>query len=249
MNWKSKTKWFVISIIGFSIITSIFTITAYADTPAIPQWIKNNAKWWSDGSIPDAEFLKGIQYLVQHGMIQVKVPVTEVTATNGNPSDNDRVMSMVVHFKNIGNVNPTMSDFTINTIQRIYQFGQTTTAYSSNSNTAVPTSAKIQPEFQLADLPSKDKTSYYQWLHASIDSMAAQTDSQPTADITIDLYTGDGTLLNSLEYDKCNLNTYSVYTQDSTQTYTLSGEKDSEFIEYANFVCQGFHLIQGSPSS
>jgi len=40
-------------------------------TQKIPEWIKKNAKWWSDGLIEDEDFLKGIQYLAQRGIIQV----------------------------------------------------------------------------------------------------------------------------------------------------------------------------------
>lgn len=38
----------------------------------IPEWIKNNAHWWSKGKISDNDFVKGIQYLVQQGIIQIK---------------------------------------------------------------------------------------------------------------------------------------------------------------------------------
>ncbi len=40
--------------------------------PSIPDWIKNNAKWWSGGQIKDSEFLKGIEYLVKENIIKVK---------------------------------------------------------------------------------------------------------------------------------------------------------------------------------
>lgn len=45
----------------------------------IPSWIKNNAKWWSQGQVDDSEFVKGIQYLIQNGIM--KIPV----AQGGNP--------------------------------------------------------------------------------------------------------------------------------------------------------------------
>lgn len=41
------------------------------DTSIVPDWIKNNAKWWSDGVITDDDFLKGIQFLVNNGIIKV----------------------------------------------------------------------------------------------------------------------------------------------------------------------------------
>jgi len=49
--------------------------TAKAVTPGgtegIPAWIKNNADWWSQGLISDDDFVKGIQYLVEQGIIKV----------------------------------------------------------------------------------------------------------------------------------------------------------------------------------
>lgn len=40
----------------------------------IPSWVKNNAKWWSQGQVGDSEFVKGIQYLIQAGIM--KIPPT-----------------------------------------------------------------------------------------------------------------------------------------------------------------------------
>lgn len=37
----------------------------------IPEWIKQNAKWWSSGTITDRDFVIGIQYLVQKDIIKV----------------------------------------------------------------------------------------------------------------------------------------------------------------------------------
>ena len=37
----------------------------------IPSWIKNNAGWWAEGQIDDNSFVKGIEYLVKVGIIQV----------------------------------------------------------------------------------------------------------------------------------------------------------------------------------
>ena len=37
----------------------------------IPDWVKNNAKWWSEEKISNEEFLKGIKYLIEIGIIVV----------------------------------------------------------------------------------------------------------------------------------------------------------------------------------
>ena len=33
--------------------------------------LKNNASWWADGSINDAAFVQGIQFLIENGVIAV----------------------------------------------------------------------------------------------------------------------------------------------------------------------------------
>ncbi len=37
----------------------------------VPDWIKNNAKWWYNGQISDDDFIKSLQYLVNKGIIRV----------------------------------------------------------------------------------------------------------------------------------------------------------------------------------
>ena len=37
----------------------------------VPEWVRNNAAWWADGLISDTEFVSGIKYLVEHGIIKV----------------------------------------------------------------------------------------------------------------------------------------------------------------------------------
>ena len=46
--------------------------------PPIPSWIKNNAKWWSDGKIGDSDFVQGIQFLIKEEI--VKIPKTAKVA-------------------------------------------------------------------------------------------------------------------------------------------------------------------------
>jgi len=41
----------------------------------IPSWIKNNAKWWAEGTIGDKDFVNGIQYLIKEKIM--KIPSTQ----------------------------------------------------------------------------------------------------------------------------------------------------------------------------
>ncbi len=38
----------------------------------VPQWVKNNVKWWSDELLDEETFLSGIEYLVKHEIITVQ---------------------------------------------------------------------------------------------------------------------------------------------------------------------------------
>jgi len=37
----------------------------------VPDWVRSNAGWWADGLISDDDFISGIKYLVEQGIIQV----------------------------------------------------------------------------------------------------------------------------------------------------------------------------------
>jgi len=55
--------------------TGVINVSASSSQGNIPQeipsWIKNNAKWWSEGLISDEEFVKGIEFLITNGIINV----------------------------------------------------------------------------------------------------------------------------------------------------------------------------------
>jgi hypothetical protein len=63
--------------------TGAITSNPATTNQPIPSWVKNNAKWWSQGQVSDSDFVQGIQYLIQNGM--VKVPPTEVNTTSSQP--------------------------------------------------------------------------------------------------------------------------------------------------------------------
>ena len=40
----------------------------------VPTWIKNTAGWWATDKIPDEEFLKGIDFLIDNGLLVIDLP-------------------------------------------------------------------------------------------------------------------------------------------------------------------------------
>jgi len=49
----------------------------------IPLWIKNNAKWWSEGLISDSDFLGGIEYMIRE-KIMVISDLPKAASTSGS---------------------------------------------------------------------------------------------------------------------------------------------------------------------
>ncbi len=206
----------VVIIAAASLTVTMFTLTAHAD------------------------FLNGIQYMIPQGISQV--PISQVTATNNVPSDNDRVTSIVVHFENIQNAPSGIGqEITINSFQRLVGSSQTPQNYRATSHIS-----DTGPQFQLVDLPSKDKAQFYQLISSSIQLLGIDNDNNyetnPVFDVHVDLITGDGTLLYTLEYDQCQVSAYWVYGDGNKEDYRMASEDQSEYREVTNFTCQGYHL-------
>lgn len=66
-------KLFVYAIIVCMIISCVLgtSVSAFAQESSIPQWVKNNAKLWSEGQISESEFIKGIQYLIDNNILRI----------------------------------------------------------------------------------------------------------------------------------------------------------------------------------
>ena len=64
--------------IGFLIKNKVISVSSFPPQASavveekIPGWIKNNAKWWADGMISEDDFLKGITYMVEKGIIRAQ---------------------------------------------------------------------------------------------------------------------------------------------------------------------------------
>jgi hypothetical protein len=52
--------------------------TTQKERPAVPDWVKTNAQWWSEGVISEGEFVTALEYLINQRIIEVAQP--EVTS-------------------------------------------------------------------------------------------------------------------------------------------------------------------------
>jgi hypothetical protein len=66
----------IIPAIAAILVAGLFV--QYATAESIPDWIKNNALWWSEGAISESDFVLGLQHLISIDVL--KVPPTSVSA-------------------------------------------------------------------------------------------------------------------------------------------------------------------------
>jgi len=51
----------------------------------IPDWVKNNAKWWAEGGIKDEDFVSGIQFLIENGIMEIDLPASSDLSSDSIP--------------------------------------------------------------------------------------------------------------------------------------------------------------------
>ena len=221
-----KGHW-ILSVITIGII--LFSVTAYAQSSVIPDWVKNNAKWWSDGQIGESDYIQSLQYLISQGIIEI--PITKVSATEVSLTDSDTAQSFVVHF--------TSGDYfteetTIYTYSEFFHYSAT-----ALSNT-VPESSQFlkQPEFLLRGLLSMDK----QIIYGLVDEYASPGPKPIPFEVTVDVVTGDGDILQSWQYRNCEILDYSTYVDSNKDTYRYGKSDKMEIREVTVFSCIGFTL-------
>jgi predicted house-cleaning noncanonical NTP pyrophosphatase (MazG superfamily) len=60
------------------------TISVADSKSTVPNWVKNNAKWWSDGTISDSDFATGLEYLIKENVIDVPQDITSQGTSENN---------------------------------------------------------------------------------------------------------------------------------------------------------------------
>ncbi len=95
MCWTLKYIW-AVPVIAFSIILVLSSATA----ESVPDWVKNTALWYGEGTISETEFLNAIKFLIENEIIVIdleeitedKVPklsTAHVFIPNGNSEMGD----------------------------------------------------------------------------------------------------------------------------------------------------------------
>ena len=96
--------------------------------------------------------------------------------------------------------------------------------------------------FLLESVPSKDKRPYYELVKRSIEDKRAESTNN-RMHISIDLFSGDGEIIQSLEYRDCKVTEYFVHGVDSKGKIFFTEEDGTvEIREVSKFSCVSFTL-------
>ena len=216
----------IIGVLGFS-------ITASAVNSSVPDWVKNNAKWWSEGSITETDYIKSLEFLITQGIIQIPIPITEVTAAQTALSDDERAQSFVVHFSD-GLIKKPI------TIDTFAKFEATSSQNKGSELYSFPLyKFDDRPEFLLESLPSSDK----QELYRGIDRWMNRGGALTPFDVDIDVLSGDGQIIQRWAYKKCEPTGYGTFLQDLIFYYQFADQDKSEIRDRVTFVCSGIRLL------
>lgn len=94
------------------------------------------------------------------------------------------------------------------------------------------------PQFTLGSLPNKDMGEYYQWIERYIN--VGKTPE--SFDVTVDLITGDNSILQTWSYTNCHIVNYVTYFENMLPLAKFSGTFAPEFRDRAIYQCSGSSL-------
>ena len=70
------------TMLGSLQLNSASNTAASSQSIVIPSWVKKNAGYWSTGQVGDSDFVQGIQYLIQQGIM--KIPPSTSTSNSAS---------------------------------------------------------------------------------------------------------------------------------------------------------------------
>ncbi|HSG83134.1 MAG: hypothetical protein ACE5RQ_00560 [Nitrosopumilus sp.] len=221
----------IIMIFGIILISGFgLSLTVFAEDSSIPEWVKNNAKWWSEGSISETDYVASLEYLINNGIIDVPIPITEVTAAQTMYSEEERAQSFRVTISNI--IQPLPVHF----------FEKFELTSSSAGDADDPRGRMYEfrdtPKFLLESLPSAEKKPFYDFVADWMD----RGDLLNPFDVDVSILDGTGAEIQTWAFEKCEITSYGTYLQDVLFVYQFSGIQDSEIRDRVNFTCVGIHL-------
>jgi len=203
---------------------------ATIDASSIPGWIKNNAKWWSEGKISEADYISSLEYLLTHGIINMPQPIPQVTATPSSLTDEERAQSFRVTLSKIS------QPVSVNYFEK-FEIVNSKLGLGDIRGKIYSFDDKNR-KFFLESLPSVNKKGYYEF----VSEWMKIGSSLNKFDVSIEVLDGRGMVIQVWEFTSCEITDYGTYLQDIINIYQFSGVQDSEIRDRTYFSCSDINL-------
>ena len=203
---------------------------ATIDASSIPGWIKNNAKWWSEGKISEADYISSLEYLLTHGIINMPQPIPQVTATPSSLTDEERAQSFRVTLSKIS------QPVSVNYFEK-FEIVNSKLGLGDIRGKMYSFDDKNR-KFFLESLPSVNKKGYYEF----VSEWMKIGSSLNKFDVSIEVLDGRGMVIQVWEFTSCEITDYGTYLQDIINIYQFSGVQDSEIRDRTYFSCSDINL-------
>ena len=219
----------------FSILfCTIFLTTTQAYGQTVPEWVKNNAKWWAEGQITEEEYLMGLQFLADKGILQI-FPQTEIPQIDKEtiPFDSIKANSYLVRFSGGEFESPleisSFSNFIPGDkphyLQSFYDQG-------------------FETFFTLESNPGKEKLEFYD-LVASFYNPGKKPE---LFDVDIEILSGNKSPITTAKYSNCKITEYLPYLQEFVIFYPYSDSQAQEIRDRTVFYCSGVDIVVNNSS-
>ena len=118
--------------------------------PSMPNWIRNTAKLWSNGEISDAEYIKTIQWLIDHKIIKVPQSANTKNKVIPKQSNPPTYINKVYNFSMLQPVGWTEKENSVQDYRNnleyavLFTLPRNESGYAANINVNVKTFPGIQ---------------------------------------------------------------------------------------------------------
>jgi len=146
------------------------------------------------------------------------------------PTNEERAISFTAHFQGT-DIAPPQTSYTFS------KFSPITNDESIILKPDNPLDSSSK-QFYLESLPSKDK----QWLYDLASKYINPGKIPEHFEVTVEVVSGDGTILQTWEYSKCEISNYDIYLDDSLLNYKYHERWQSEIRDRTFFDCSGLEF-------
>ena len=145
------------------------------------------------------------------------------------PANEEQIKKFAVHFSG-GEIPFSGSSFSFSHFSPVLE--------GENLEPVVGSLVFGSPQFMLSSLPNKNMEEYYHWIELYINGGK----SPEPFDVTVDMITGDDSILQTWSYTNCQIVNYVTYFENILTTAKFSGTFAPEFRDRAIYQCSGVSL-------